>query len=119
MRVDKPSKPSDIEHITHLASQIMSLGDTDVYSKTYEELVRTVRASGSVDSNWVPPSSNKKYEYKWDAPTAEQSSETFGPFGEEEMRAWFKASYFGPTGEKVKVREVDHDWGDWDEIVPP
>ncbi|KAF8892512.1 hypothetical protein BD779DRAFT_1610092 [Infundibulicybe gibba] len=74
--------PSDIEHITHLASSIMSLGDTDIYSKTYEELVRDIRTSGH-----------------------------------EEMKAWHKASYFGVTGEKVKVRAVGGEWGDWDDIV--
>lgn len=116
MSVDKPAKaPSDIEHITHLASTIMSLGDTDVYSKTYEELVRSIRSSGKVDSSWVPPSADKKYEYKWDVPGAEQTADSFGPFGEEEMTAWYKALYFGPSGEKVKVRPVGGNWGNWDD----
>ncbi|KAJ4487859.1 hypothetical protein J3R30DRAFT_3280897 [Lentinula aciculospora] len=111
-------RPSDIEHITHLASTIMSLGETDIYSKTYEELVRSVRSSGTVHANWVPPSANKKYEYKWDMPGTAQSDQTFGPFEEEEMQSWFKASYFGPSGEKVKVRQVSGEWMDWDELLP-
>ncbi|KAJ3989421.1 hypothetical protein F5890DRAFT_1486217 [Lentinula detonsa] len=109
--------PSDIDHITHLASTIMSLGETDIYSKTYEELVRSVRSSGTVDAKWMPPSANKKYEYKWDMPGTAQSDQTFGPFEEEEMQSWFKASYFGPSGEKVKVRQVGGEWMDWDELL--
>lgn len=117
MAVDKPVKsPSDIEHITHLASNIISLGDTDIYSKTYEELVRTVRSSGLVEPSWIPPSSDQKYEYKWDMPGAGQTDQTFGPFGEEEIMAWFNASYFGPTGEKVKVRAVGGEWADWNDV---
>ncbi|KAJ3930409.1 MAG: hypothetical protein NXY57DRAFT_921611 [Lentinula lateritia] len=119
MNVESAAKaPSDIEHITHLASTIMSLGDTDIYSKTYEELVRSIRSSGTVDANWVPLSANKKYEYKWDMPGASQSDQVFGPFEEEEMQSWFKASYFGPSGEKVKVRHVGGEWMDWDELLP-
>jgi CD2 antigen cytoplasmic tail-binding protein 2 len=118
MDVDKGIKaPSTIEQITHLASNIMSLGDTDIYSKTYEELVRDVRSSGKVDPSWVPPSADVKYEYKWDVPGAGQAGEAFGPFTEDEMKSWFKASYFGAMGEKVKVREAGGKWGDWDDVL--
>lgn len=119
MEVDKPFKaPSDIDHITHIASNLMSLGDTDIYSKTYEELVRAVRASGKVEPSWVPPSADIQYEYKWDIPgVATQDGDFFGPFGENEMKVWFKAAYFGPAGEKVKVRPVGGDWGNWDDII--
>ncbi|KIK57724.1 hypothetical protein GYMLUDRAFT_45895 [Collybiopsis luxurians FD-317 M1] len=118
MNVDASSKaPSDIERVTHLASTIMSLGEADIYSKTYEELVRSVRSSGTVDTNWVSPSADKKYEYKWDVPGSGQVDQTFGPFDEEEMKSWFKASYFGPSGEKVKVRQVGGEWKDWDELL--
>lgn len=114
MQVDKPT---DIENITHLASTIMSLGDTDIYSKTYEELVRSVRSSGIVDAAWEPPSADVKFEYKWNTPEAGQTDEVFGPFGEEEIKSWFNASYFGTAGEKIKVRCVGGAWGDWDDIV--
>lgn len=111
-----PSAPSEIDHLTHLASTLMSLGDTDIYSKTYEELVRAVRSAGKVDQSWVPPSADVKYEYKWDVPGAD-TDQVFGPFSEEEMQAWNKASYFGVGGEKVKVRPVGGEWGAWDDIV--
>lgn len=119
MQVDKPQDPipTDIETITHLASTLMSLGDTDVYSKTYEELVRGVRSSGNVDPSWDPPSADVKYEYKWSSPEAGQTDEVFGPFGEEEIKSWYNASYFGAVGEKVRVRRTGGDWGDWDDIV--
>ncbi|KAF4576772.1 CD2 antigen cytoplasmic tail-binding protein 2/Lin1 [Pleurotus pulmonarius] len=114
----KPKSVSDIDHITHLASNIMSLGDTDIYSKTYEELVRDIRRSGAVDQAWIPPSADVQYEYKWDMPeVVGQEAASFGPYSEEEMKAWYKAAYFGPTGDKVKVRSVGGEWGDWDDVV--
>ncbi|KAH9483920.1 LIN1-like protein [Psilocybe cubensis] len=118
-KVDKPQThiPTDIETITHLASSLMSMGETDVYSQTYEELVRSVRSSGNVDSSWEPPSADIKYEYKWATPEAGQPDEIFGPFSEEEIRSWYNASYFGTVGEKVKVRRVGGTWGDWDDVV--
>ena len=118
MNIDKANKaPSDIERLTHLASTIMSQGNVDVYSMTYEELVRSVRSSGIVDPSWQPPSADVAYEYKWDIPEAGGNQQVFGPFNEEDMKSWFKASYFGPTGEKVKVRQVGGDWGSWDDVI--
>jgi len=106
----------DIDEITHLASTLMSLGDVDIYSKTYEELVRDVHRSGKVDSSWVAPSADVKYEYKWDLPSA-QDGQVFGPYSEDEMRAWYKAAYFGVAGEKIQVRPVGGEWGTWDDVV--
>ncbi|KAF5380889.1 hypothetical protein D9615_004024 [Tricholomella constricta] len=118
MNVDKPARePTQIEKITHLASTIMALGETDIYSKTYEELVRAVRSSANVDPSWVPPSADVRYEYKWYTPASAQPGEVFGPFTEEEMKAWMKASYFGPSGEKVRVRATGGEWGEWDDVV--
>ena len=118
MDIDKSHNgPTDIEQITHLASSLMSLGDTDIYSKTYEEIVRSVRSSGKVEPSWEPPSADIKYEYKWSSPAAGQTTETFGPFGEEELKSWFNALYFGPAGEKVYVRSVGGEWGSWEEVV--
>jgi CD2 antigen cytoplasmic tail-binding protein 2 len=117
MNVDKTgTAPSEIEHITHLASTIMSLGDTDIYSKTYEELVRIVRSSGAVNASWEPKSADIKYEYRWDIPGV-GNADSFGPYGEEEMKAWYKASYFGPSGEKIKVRPVGGQWADWTDVI--
>ena len=124
MSVDsKPEQskaPSDIDHITHLASTLMSLGDVDIYSKTYEELVRSIRRAGNVPEDWQPPSADVKYEYKWDVPDAPQvegQEQLFGPYGEDEMKAWYDAAYFGAAGERVKVRVVGGDWGDWDDVM--
>ncbi|KAF8643813.1 hypothetical protein AX16_008831 [Volvariella volvacea WC 439] len=112
---NKPQNtPSEIEEITSLASKLMSLGDNDIYSRTYEELVRDVRSSGDVGQSWEPPSADVKYEYKW---ASEASDQTFGPFSEEEMKAWYKAAYFGATGELVQVRTVGGDWDSWDAVV--
>lgn len=122
MAVEPAAKPkaevSEIDHITHLASTLMSLGEIDIYSKTYEELVRAVRSSGKVGNDWVPPSADVKYEYKWDVPgSTGEEPQVFGPFSEEEMQSWFKAQYFGLAGEKIKVRKQGGNWGSWDEIV--
>ena len=118
-----PSKAKDaIDRITTLASELLVLGDAEVYSKTYEHFLRSVRSAGHVDPDWAPPST--KYEYKWDVPGAtavdgatEQKEQTFGPFGEEEMKAWYDAQYFGSVGEKVKVRVVGGEWGSWEDVV--
>lgn len=113
----QPSKVQlDIDLITHLASRVMSLGDVDVYSKTYEELVRSVRASGQVAQDWMPPSADIKYEYKWNV-VGSETGDTFGPFSEDKMRRWHSAAYFGQFGEKVKVRRLGGEWGDWDDVV--
>ncbi|TFK76278.1 hypothetical protein BDN72DRAFT_808618 [Pluteus cervinus] len=115
MQLDKAAKPpTDIEELTSLASTLMSLGDPDIYSKTYEEIVRAVRASGDVDQSWEPPSADVKYEYKWAAGT---NTDVFGPFSEEEMKTWYKAAYFGPVGEKIQVRRLAGEWGNWDDVV--
>lgn len=114
----RPNSLSDVEHLTHLASTLLSLGDTDIYSRTYEELVRSVRSAGNVDRSWVPPSADVRYEYKWDVPdTTGEQGQVFGPYSEEEMQSWYKASYFGSTGEKVKVRPVGGDWGTWSDYL--
>ena len=96
----------------------MSLGDTDVYNRTYEELVLRVRSSGVVDQGWDPPSADIKYQYKWTSPETGQSDEIFGPFVEEEVKSWYNALYFGPSGEKIKIRRAgNQEWGDWDDVV--
>ena len=113
---DKP--PSDVEQLTHLASTLLSLGDTDIYSRTYEELVRSVRSAGKVDPSWVPPSADVKYEYKWNVPDSTGGQgQVFGPYSEEEMQSWYKASYFGLAGEKVQVRPVGGHWATWSDCL--
>ncbi|KLO08953.1 hypothetical protein SCHPADRAFT_834634 [Schizopora paradoxa] len=108
---------SKIDRLTALASDLMSSGDIDIYDKTYEQLLRSIRSTGDVEPDWVPPS--VKYEYKWDVPEAQATAgdQVFGPFGGDELRTWYDAKYFGDAGEKVKVRVVGGDWGDWDSIV--
>jgi CD2 antigen cytoplasmic tail-binding protein 2 len=109
---------SDVEQLTHLASTLLALGDTDIYSRTYEEIVRSVRSAGKVDPSWVPQSADVKYEYKWDVPgSTGGEGQVFGPYHEEEMQSWYKASYFGLTGEKVKVRSVGGEWGSWSDFL--
>jgi CD2 antigen cytoplasmic tail-binding protein 2 len=115
---DKTAKAfSPIEHVTHLASMLLSLGDSEIYSRTYEELVRSVRSSGKVPADWDPPSADVRYEYMWDVPDSTAPGQVFGPYGEEEMKAWDAAAYFGPGAEKVKVRTVGGEWGKWKDVV--
>lgn len=126
MDVDATSKPvktpakqyvqeKHIEQLTTLASNLMSLGDVDIYNKTYEHLLRSVRSMGNVESDWLPPKIS--YEYKWDVPEANSDGQTFGPYGEDEMNAWYEAKYFGEDGEKVKLRVTGGEWGDWQDVM--
>ena len=115
--VSSTSLNSQIDRLTSLASKLLDFGDVDIYDKTYEHLVRSVRSSGRMPQDWQPPSADPKYEYKWDVPGTTNPTDIFGPYGEEEMKAWLEAQYFGPSGEKIKVRTVGGDWGDWDDVV--
>lgn len=108
-----------VDKITHLASTSMSMGNIEIYSQTYEELVRAVRSAAIVDENWQPPSADVQYEYKWDVPDASGApGQIFGPYSEDDMQRWFSASYFGPIGEKIKVREVGGEWVSWSHHFP-
>ncbi|TFL07463.1 hypothetical protein BDV98DRAFT_599764 [Pterulicium gracile] len=110
---------AEVDKITHLASTSMSMGNIEIYSQTYEELVRAVRAAAIVDENWQPPSADVQYEYKWDVPDASGApGQTFGPYSEDDMQRWFSANYFGPIGEKIKVREVRGEWESWSHHFP-
>jgi CD2 antigen cytoplasmic tail-binding protein 2 len=74
---------SDVEQLTHHASTLLSLGDIDIYSRTYEEIVRSVRSAGKVGPSWVPPSADVKYEYKWDVPgSTGVEGQVFGPYSD-------------------------------------
>jgi CD2 antigen cytoplasmic tail-binding protein 2 len=96
---------------------LMSLGDTDVYSTTYEELVRSVRRSGLVPENWEPPSADVKYEYMWAVPDTTAPGQVLGPYSEEEMKSWNTAGFFGDRADKIRVRTVGGEWGSWKDVV--
>jgi CD2 antigen cytoplasmic tail-binding protein 2 len=82
-------------------------------------LLRSIRSQGNVDPSWTPPKKDIKYEYRWSVEDVDEGDEreVFGPFSEEEMRAWFAAAYFGSSGEKIEVRQVEKTWGDWEEVL--
>jgi len=118
------SSPSPIERITALSSTLMSLGNMDVYEETYESLLRFVRRSGIVPTDWTPPfhtSTDPTYEYRWspsylassDAETV--ASDVFGPFPKDQLIAWKTGRYFGEKGEHVQLRERGQEnWGGWE-----
>ncbi|TDL21585.1 hypothetical protein BD410DRAFT_771528 [Rickenella mellea] len=115
----KTPAQTQIDRITTLASNLLAMGDTDIYSKTYRQLLVSLRSSGAVPESWTPHQNPKIYEYKWSVANA--PPDTFGPFSKEEMLAWNKAQYFGESGEKVKVRLVPNGagaggWADWHDI---
>ena len=85
--------------------------------KQYSAPLRSIRSKGNVDPDWAPQ--EPKYEYKWDVPEAQTQTDVqvFGPYTSQELHAWFDARYFGEAGEKVKVREVGGEWGDWDDVM--
>lgn len=110
-----------ITRITDLASILMSLGNTDIYSSQYEQLLRSIRAAAVVPPDWVPPSQSVQYEFRWVSPDqngSEDRGQVYGPYQPEEMLTWHEAKYFGDEGEKVRVRKLgDNDWHDWDELM--
>ncbi|EJD55099.1 hypothetical protein AURDEDRAFT_78013 [Auricularia subglabra TFB-10046 SS5] len=103
----------EIEQITELASALM-VENVDVYSATYEELLRSVRRSKLVPDDWKPPEREPKVEYRWKG----GDGQTFGPYSQEEMAAWRDADYFGgPEASKIELRPVgSNDWKSWDDV---
>ncbi|EJU05266.1 hypothetical protein DACRYDRAFT_28794, partial [Dacryopinax primogenitus] len=138
MDIDGDTEPSTtpIERVTALASTLMELGNMDVYDDTYEQLLRSVRRSGLVSQNWVPPSQtpprkasppldNTQYEYRWSpdylavAGGSVEGPQTFGPFQKRDLDAWRSAGYFGgyENCERVQVRGVgDSEWKSWNAV---
>ncbi|KZT51243.1 hypothetical protein CALCODRAFT_503770 [Calocera cornea HHB12733] len=130
------AEPTAIEQVTALASALMGLGDMDIYEETYEQLLRSVRRSGIVSPEWVPPSQTPprapspppdtvQYEYRWapeyvaSAGGTADAGARFGPFGKRELDAWRAAGYFGGFDlcERVQLRRVgDLDWGRWNTV---
>ena len=116
---DAKAKVSEIDRITSLASALM-VNDTEVYSTTFEALVRSIRRSGTVAADWNPPVA--AYEYRWGegygAP--ETKDVVYGPFSLLEMQTWYDASFFGQVGEKILVRKVmdgqSDEWAQWDQV---
>lgn len=116
---EKKAKVSEIDRVTALASALM-VNDTEVYSTTFEALVRSVRRSGTVAADWNPPVA--AYEYKWgeNYGAPETKDAVYGPFSALEMQTWYDSSFFGLVGEKILVRKVfdgkGEDWAQWDEV---
>ena len=104
---------SDIDRITAISSKLLpSL--PEIYSTTYETIIRSVRRSGMVPEDWVPP--KPKFQYKWTVEGATTQGVN-GPFTEEEIRTWFDAGYFGDLGERIALRAMGtEDWKGWDEV---
>ena len=103
---------SDIDKITTISSKLLpSL--PEIYSTTYEAILRSVRKSQAVPGDWVPP--KPKFEYKWTVEAA-TTHDVNGPFTEEEIRTWFSAGYFGDSGDRIALRPVGtEEWKGWDE----
>lgn len=110
-----------ITRITDLASVLMSLGNTDIYSSQYEQLLHSVRAAAVVPPDWVPQNQSVQYEYCWvlpDQDVSEDRAQVYGPYQPEEMLTWHGAKYFGDDGEKVRVRKLgENGWHEWDELI--
>ena len=104
---------SDIDKVTTISSKLLpSL--PEIYSTTYEAILRSVRRSQAVPGDWVPP--KPKFEYKWTVEAATTHGVN-GPFTEEEIRTWFSAGYFGDSGERIALRVVGtEEWKGWDEV---
>ncbi|KAK4053095.1 hypothetical protein OIV83_001830 [Microbotryomycetes sp. JL201] len=44
-----------INRITFFASTLLAQGELEIYSKTYEDILKTLRAEGAVRRDWIPP----------------------------------------------------------------
>ncbi|KAM0792492.1 hypothetical protein ACM66B_005164 [Microbotryomycetes sp. NB124-2] len=44
-----------INRITFFASTLLAQGELDIYSRTYEDILKTLRSEGAVRRDWVPP----------------------------------------------------------------
>ncbi|KAK4058675.1 hypothetical protein OIO90_000119 [Microbotryomycetes sp. JL221] len=44
-----------INRITFFASTLLAQGELEIYSKAYEDLIKTLREEGAVRRDWVPP----------------------------------------------------------------
>lgn len=116
---DVKAKVSDIDRITALASALL-VHDTEIYSTTFEALVRSIRRSGVVTGEWNPPVTT--YEYRWadNAGAPDTKGAVYGPFSALEMQTWYDASFFGLSGEKILLREVTDgktsEWVVWDDV---
>lgn len=53
---EEAERQSKVEKITGLADQMMALGYFGVYDDTFEHMVRHLRESGTVPSDWMPSS---------------------------------------------------------------
>jgi CD2 antigen cytoplasmic tail-binding protein 2 len=105
--------PSDIDRVTDISSKLLP-SSPEIYSTTYEAILRSVRRSGMVPEDWVPPKPN--FEYKWTVEGATTQGVN-GPYSEEEIRTWFNAGYFGDSGERIALRVVGtEEWEGWNEL---
>ncbi|CAG7855078.1 SubName: Full=Uncharacterized protein {ECO:0000313/EMBL:CCA71518.1} [Serendipita indica DSM 11827] len=113
----KDPKPtsSDIDRLTALASALI-VDDPDVYSNTYEGILRSVRRSGTVPQDWVPP--QPQYEYCWAQTDASNGAAdtVYGPFPARDMQQWYEASFFGLSGEKIRAQSGTSEWQAWDDV---
>ncbi|KAJ3043249.1 hypothetical protein HDV00_005569 [Rhizophlyctis rosea] len=118
MEVDEPledaaaaaERRQAVEQLTALSDKLMSLGQFDFQSLTYEQIVRNLRRAELLDDSWQPgdavPDSRSAptsaldtlWEYKW----GEESEELFGPYTGQEMRAWNEQGFFNEGGALVR-----------------
>lgn len=132
---DKPEMSNEaldvkkkIEKLTDLADKMMAMGHFTIYDETWEEILRTLQRSGTVGTDWQPPSAaddeedlgrkedtyereeeieeppqqtngSTKAGVQWEYKwTGSEASEVFGPYSTEEMQAWRTAGYFTGDG---------------------
>ena len=99
-----PILDSEINLITYLASTLMSLGDTEIYSETYEQVVHSICSSGDVEPTWEPPSANVKYHINGsEGRTIRRLS--LGPFGEEKIKHLVQGSLLQFDGGESQGQE--------------
>ncbi|CAF9931589.1 MAG: hypothetical protein GOMPHAMPRED_005966 [Gomphillus americanus] len=97
-------RKADVEAITGAADLLLSRGDTDIYEKDRELLIRTYKKETGED--WQDKTTgsrtvSRQWMYRW--ADARDGGEAHGPYDGPTMMAWNDAGYFG---EGVEFREV-------------
>ncbi|KAJ2956662.1 hypothetical protein NQZ79_g7508 [Umbelopsis isabellina] len=100
---EEEAKRQTIDRITGLADQMMALGDFGIYDETFESILRHLRRSGVVATDWMPGvKTGPQWEYRWAG--SSDTDEVFGPFSSEQMQDWQTQGFFANG---IEARHVD------------
>ena len=104
-------RKADVEAITGAADLLLSRGDTDIYEKDRELLIRTYKKETGEDWRDKTAGSrivSRQWMYRW--ADARDGGEAHGPYDGPTMLAWNDAGYFGEGVEFKEAGEENDIW---------